>query len=368
MFGVSEIMPYVCKNFKSILFQNMGSNMKRLFQLIAVLVLMLPNGLAFGQSCVGTATFNVSINAAPTATITNGASALYCSGGGIYLTAQTGTGYGYQWYRNGIAITGATSWSYLATTAGSYTVQVSNAGGCAIYSTATAVSQTATSCGVVAQIKLLLEGPYLVGSGNMNTGLRTAGLLPRTQPFNVSPWNYMGSESLPQISDLPANTVDWVLVELRNASNTIVASRAALLQNNGNVVDVDGSNGVRFSGVSSGSYNIVVRSRNHMAVMSLVAVSLPNTSQYDFTVASNVSGGADQLKSLATGVYGLRAGDFNADGVISLVDFNTWIGTGALPVNQYSNRDISYEGQVTVGDFDLYRPNASSIGIPAIRY
>lgn len=342
--------------------------MKKMFQLIVLFILSLSGTAVFGQSCVGTATFNVSINAAPTAVVTNGSSASYCSGGGVYLTAQTGTGYSYQWYRDGSLIGGATSWSLLANTAGSYTVQVSNAGGCAIYSTATAVAQSTASCGVVAQVRLLLEGPYSAGTGTMGTSLRTSGLLPRTQPFNVTPWNYGGSESLPQISDLPTGTVDWVLVELRDGANVLVASRAALLQSNGSVLDIDGTNGVRFSAVSSGSYNIVVRSRNHLAVMSAAAVSLPNASQYDFTVASNVLGGAGQVKSLAAGVYGLLSGDFYADGVIALADFNSWIGTGALPVNQYSNRDVNYDGQVTVGDFSLYRPNASAIGMPVIRY
>ena len=36
----------------------------------------------------------------------------------------------YQWSNNGVAIAGATSQSYTATTSGSYTVSVTNAGGC----------------------------------------------------------------------------------------------------------------------------------------------------------------------------------------------------------------------------------------------
>ena len=48
--------------------------------------------------------------------------------------------------------------------------------------------------------------------------------------------------------------VDWVFVELRNASgNTVVDSRAALLQRDGDVVDVDGVSPLRFTQVDPGS-------------------------------------------------------------------------------------------------------------------
>jgi hypothetical protein len=46
------------------------------------------------------------------------------------LLANSGTGYTYQWYRNNSLLPGETSLAYLATTAGNYTVDVSNAEGC----------------------------------------------------------------------------------------------------------------------------------------------------------------------------------------------------------------------------------------------
>jgi hypothetical protein len=46
------------------------------------------------------------------------------------LSAPAGTGYTYQWYKDGLPISGATSQTYKPTQDGSYTVKVTNAGSC----------------------------------------------------------------------------------------------------------------------------------------------------------------------------------------------------------------------------------------------
>ena len=52
------------------------------------------------------------------------------SGGSVVLQANTGTGFSHQWYKNSVAISGATLPSYTATTTGSYTVKIVNQQGC----------------------------------------------------------------------------------------------------------------------------------------------------------------------------------------------------------------------------------------------
>ncbi len=59
----------------------------------------------------------------------------FCSGGSASLSATYVNGYSYQWRRNNANISGATTSTYSATLAGSYTVQVSNSG-CSIITTA----------------------------------------------------------------------------------------------------------------------------------------------------------------------------------------------------------------------------------------
>ncbi|MBL7953112.1 MAG: T9SS type A sorting domain-containing protein [Flavobacteriales bacterium] len=88
------------------------------------------------------AILNVSVNSAPTATITAGGATTFCAGGSVALNANTGTGYTYVWRLNGTAISGATASTYNAAQAGSYTVIVSN-GGCATTSSAVSVTVNA---------------------------------------------------------------------------------------------------------------------------------------------------------------------------------------------------------------------------------
>ena len=61
---------------------------------------------------------------APPATITPAGPTTFCAGESVVLNANAGTGYTYQWRLNNTNITGATSASYTATQAGSYTVRV----------------------------------------------------------------------------------------------------------------------------------------------------------------------------------------------------------------------------------------------------
>ena len=76
----------------------------------------------------------------------------------------------------------------------------------------------------------------------------------------------------------PDAIVDWVVVELRdkNDNTSILHSRAALLQADGDVVDVDGFSPVSISAPSD-SYHIAVLHRNHLGVMSAAPIALTST-------------------------------------------------------------------------------------------
>ena len=95
-----------------------------------------------GSTCGRTpvlAVINASGNCGPTATITAATSTTFCSGGSVVLNANTGTGYTYQWKKDGTNISNATSSTYTAITAGSYTVVV----------TANSVSTTSAATAVI---------------------------------------------------------------------------------------------------------------------------------------------------------------------------------------------------------------------------
>lgn len=84
-----------------------------------------------GCSATSTAT-NITVNTAPTPTITASGSTTLCTGGSVTLTATTGTAY--------LWSNGATTKSITTGTAGNYTVRVSQSTGCSATSSATTVT------------------------------------------------------------------------------------------------------------------------------------------------------------------------------------------------------------------------------------
>ena len=75
----------------------------------------------------------------PTATITPQTNTNFCQGNNVILNATTGANYTYEWYKNSSLISGATTNSYAATTAGNYTVKVID-GSCNATSSATTLT------------------------------------------------------------------------------------------------------------------------------------------------------------------------------------------------------------------------------------
>jgi mannan endo-1,4-beta-mannosidase len=86
----------------------------------------------------------VAVNALPTATITAAGSVTFCAGGSVTLNANIGTGYIYQWLKDGSNISGENNVSYSANDAGTYSVKVTNAGLCSLTSSNVIVFVTST--------------------------------------------------------------------------------------------------------------------------------------------------------------------------------------------------------------------------------
>ncbi|MCB0744188.1 MAG: SBBP repeat-containing protein, partial [Ignavibacteriae bacterium] len=124
---------------------------------------------------------------------------------------------------------------------------------------------------VNAEVKIFLEGPF--SGGSMTHTLDSS--IPLVQPYSISPWNYNGGETTTLSFITTNNIVDWVYIELRTGTSaaTVVSKRAALLRNDGVILDPDGTTAIDFSGVSSGNYFIAVFHRNHLPVISASAVS-----------------------------------------------------------------------------------------------
>jgi hypothetical protein len=240
----------------------------------------------------------------------------------------------------------------------------STSGDGATTSTLTISDEVTLTTGIRVQAKVLLEGAYL-NSGLMRTDLLDAELLPNNQPFSTEPWLY-NDEIV--VNDFPPNISDWVLLELRDENNTsVVAQKAGFVRNDGILINSDGSEGIVFEQLVSGNYYIIVRPRNHVAVMSSNSLELPNLTTYDFTSSALQAKGDNQMVALNDGSFALAGGDVNSDGVITVTDFNIYQNNIAA-LNSYSTSDIDLNSSVTVSDFNVYVSNISYIGVQEIRY
>lgn len=207
-------------------------------------------------------------------------------------------------------------------------------------------------------LKAFLQGP--VSGGVMSTALQSAGRLPLTHPYAGSPWSHGGTESVMRV---PTGVVDWVLVELRTgtASGTKVAARTAYLKNDGLLVELDSVSALAFPGIETGSYYIVLRHRDHLAIMSAGAVTLSTTaSLYDFTTAASTAYGVDAMKGMGTGgtaPFALYGGEANGDGQVTSSDFNVFLPKFTSGATGYELSDWNLDGQVTSSDFNIFLAN-----------
>ncbi|NOX46072.1 MAG: hypothetical protein GXO89_03735 [Chlorobi bacterium] len=216
--------------------------------------------------------------------------------------------------------------------------------------------QSAVGSGFGLNIKTYLEGPY--NGSEMNTSLMAD--IPLQQPFNSEPWNYAGTETL---GSLPPNIVDWVLMDIRDATDAASATestrlerKAALLLSNGSVVDMDGVSDITFNSSVTNQLFVVVHHQNHLPVLSANPLIENNgTYAYDFTTAVNQAYGNSQ-SNLGNGVFGMVAGDFNADGVIDSndisIDWNLQAG-----MNGYYQSDANLNSNVDNSDKNIFWHN-----------
>jgi len=125
---------------------------------------------------------------------------------------------------------------------------------------------------VAINVALYLEGAYDSSSGTLSTHLDQSGYVPDQQPYDGM--GYTGTE---QRAAWVSDVVDWVLIELRATNGTVVMGETVgLVRSDGQVIDESGYPQVLTDAVGAGQYYLVIRHRNHIAVMSSSAtICLP---------------------------------------------------------------------------------------------
>jgi hypothetical protein len=147
---------------------------------------------------------------------------------------------------------------------------------------------------VTLSAKVFLQGALLGVPATdvlMRDDLRVKSLIPLQHPYGAqNPLTAITAPTSAVFNVTGANAiVDWVFVELRSGVNstTVVDSRAAFVQRDGDIVDTDGVSPVVFKSASPGSYYVVVKHRNHLGIMSGSALALSSTATViDFRLAS----------------------------------------------------------------------------------
>lgn len=221
--------------------------------------------------------------------------------------------------------------------------------------------------GVNVSSRIILQGAYDATTGLMHDKLLSKGVLPDEQPYGISPFTYAGEERLSsEVRNATGQdaVVDWVLLELREAAGAfdVIAQRAAVLQRDGDIVEPDdGAVVINFPSVSSGSYRLGVRHRNHQGILTGAPLTFGQTvTVVDFThPATPVEGNHAQTTS--TPFQLMRVGDINQDHALIAVgvgndngrilstvltaENNTGLNASYI-VEAYDSSDLNLDGRV----------------------
>lgn len=208
-----------------------------------------------------------------------------------------------------------------------------------------------------AKLKCWLQGPWSAGA--MLTGQNL--LIPLTSPYPADPVT---------TQSIPADVVDWVLMELRSSPTGQPVLRRSLWLGADGFVRSPGAPYLVLMNTPPGPYHVVLRHRNHLAVMSAAAWQLSASgapASIDLTTLASIYGGGG-VTEVAPGVIALAAGDADGSGLIGPTDRNAhWrLQSGR---SGYLSADFSLDGYCSPSDLNAFWRNNSGKGtaVPASR-
>jgi hypothetical protein len=208
--------------------------------------------------------------------------------------------------------------------------------------------------------RVFLQGAG-INSGLMNDLLRTnvayvpntlpaSNLLPTSDPYSTNAQYSANTANFARVANTPTETVtasafqdqvipadnivDWVFLELRNTTtpgNAVLQTRSALLQRDGDIVDIDGVSPVYFKNVDASSYTVFVKHRNHIgmainpSVYTQALALVPNTKL-------NFSNPA-----FASNLVGTAGSNFFNNGTLNMMYAGNVNGNGSLRWNAPSS-------------------------------
>lgn len=216
----------------------------------------------------------------------------------------------------------------------------------------------------VLNTKIFLEGPLRTYGENftpeMSTDLAVRGLIPSVPP-DMYPYSLDPDRLQDTAKVIGDSIVDWVTVEFRKsatASGDPELIETLLLTKDGRVLDPQTLRPRIIEGIPAGFYNIGVRHRNHLAVITedKVLVDRSNLGYVvDLTTGVGVFGGAAAQKLVGTSGgrrwFGLIAGEVESADDVARSDYNlVW---DARNLEGYLITDTDLNGIVTTRDANV---------------
>jgi hypothetical protein len=210
--------------------------------------------------------------------------------------------------------------------------------------------------------RAFLQGAYNSSLGRMNDGLRSGtNVIPATDPYGTAPYtgftdvnNPIAEVAAPSvfadqsgITSVNDNIIDWVFLELRNTTspgNAVLQTRSALVQSDGDIVDVDGKSPVTFNNVLDGNYTIAVRHRNHLGLATLPSSPHTFAEKQSLSFAANVV----DLRAAGTALFGTSGSTYAIGSHPTLATVQLLMGG-----NGNHNTNVRYTGLSNDKDFIL---------------
>ncbi len=211
---------------------------------------------------------------------------------------------------------------------------------------------------VTVNLNVFLEGAYDPAQAAMTGELLLRGVVPQGQPYLDAPWNYPGTEGSGWLPiDYPVETVDWVLVSLRETLDpeTEVARVAAVLLKDGTISPFN----IDLNGATNPLY-VMIEHRNHLPILSAQSIPIVNnTLSYDFTAENSYSPSGFGQKQVGANwmMYGGNADQDALNGCdINAADRIYWQTVNGL-FDVYNPGDYDLNGDINAADRIIFSVN-----------
>jgi len=226
---------------------------------------------------------------------------------------------------------------------------------------------------VYSDLRVFMEGAFDTTGDTMRTDLNTLyHILPgqtdstlnhvtATQPYDIVPFDYSGTETVPTTFDnYPPEVIEWILISARTevAAHTTVSRTAAWLLKDGRVQLLKPL--FETLDTAPDSVYIVIEHRNHMGIMSPQKLPIErNIVTWDFTAQNSYAANGEGQVMLNNLYWGMLAGDTNNDldgDDINGDDKGFWQSDNGIFI-LYLPTDFNMDGDVNGNDKIFWKRN-----------